>query len=501
MKAFFYLYIIYTFIFCFSCKTTRPPFDPDRKYTPAQLKKDYTLFRNILEDSHPSLYWYTTRDSLNYYFDNGYRQLTDSMTLPQFRALLSYTVAKINCGHTSIQYSKVYNRYLDTARLKIFPLSLKFWGDTMVVSGNIDRKDTILKRGVVLKSIAGMNQARITDTFFNYLVTDGYSMTGKYQSLSSDFTFGSWYKSLFGLPETIPVRYLDNEGLEKEVALRPFDPRSDNRPFPGMTGNPGKRPNRKMRARFSGSFSRNLQIDTLGNTAYMTLNTFAHGFGLRSFFRSAFSTLDEKHIKSLVIDVRSNGGGDASNSTFLTQYLISKKFKLADSLYAIRRHSRYDRYIGKSFLYNMLMFFVTSKREDGKYHFGYFERHYYEPKKNHHFDGQVYILIGGNSFSATTLFAGALKGQSNITLVGEETGGAYYGNTAWMIPEVTLPNTRLRFRLPKFHMVVDKTRIKDGRGVMPDVPVPPTTAAIKNGIDFKAEKAHELILQRVAESP
>jgi C-terminal processing protease CtpA/Prc len=57
------------------------------------------------------------------------------------------------------------------------------------------------------------------------------------------------------------------------------------------------------------------------------------------------------------------------------------------------------------------MVFVSSKRDDGKYHFGYFERHYFKPKKNNHFNGDVYLLIGGNSFSATTLFAGALKGQ------------------------------------------------------------------------------------------
>ena len=29
---------------------------------------------------------------------------------------------------------------------------------------------------------------------------------------------------------------------------------------------------------------------------------------------------------------------------------------------------------------------------------------------NNHFDGSVYVLTGGNSFSATCLFAGALKG-------------------------------------------------------------------------------------------
>ena len=107
-------------------------------------------------------------------------------------------------------------------------------------------------------------------------------------------------------------------------------------------------------------------------------------------------------------------------------------------------------------------------------------------------------LPGGNSFSATCLFAGALKGQSNVTLVGEETGGGYYGNTAWMIPDVTLPATRVRFRLPRFRLVVDRERQKDGRGVMPDVPALPSVEALSKGMDFKTAKARELIRLKAA---
>jgi C-terminal processing protease CtpA/Prc len=130
---------------------------------------------------------------------------------------------------------------------------------------------------------------------------------------------------------------------------------------------------------------------------------------------------------------------------------------------------------------------------DGYYHFRYFEHHYYSPVVEDHFDGSVYILTGGYSFSATCLFAGALKGQSNITLVGEETGGGYYGNTAWMIPDVTLPMTGVRFRLPRYRLVVDRQRLKDGRGVLPDVPALPSVEALSKGLDFKTAKAKELI--------
>jgi C-terminal processing protease CtpA/Prc len=238
---------------------------------------------------------------------------------------------------------------------------------------------------------------------------------------------------------------------------------------------------------------RSLQLDATNRTAFLTLNTFEHGYHLRKFFHHSFREMKDRNIKNLVIDVRSNGGGDASLSTLLTRYLIDKKFKVADSLYTIRRHSPYDRYINNGFLYEMLSWVASRKRSDGKYHFGYFERHYFKPFKELRFDGHVYILTGGNSFSATCLFAGALKGQSNVTLVGEETGGGYYGNTAWMIPDVTLPNTRVRFRLPRFRLVVDRRREKDGRGILPDVPALPTVEAIGKGQDFKTARVKELI--------
>ena len=137
--------------------------------------------------------------------------------------------------------------------------------------------------------------------------------------------------------------------------------------------------------------------------------------------------------------------------------------------------------------------FVTRKRADGNYHFGYFERHYFKPRKKHHFDGKIYLLTGGNSFSATTLVLKAVQGQPNVKIIGEETGGGAYGNTAWMIPDVKLPETGVRFRLPKFRLVMDKDLVKTGRGVMPDIFVRATPEYILRGVDPKIEVVKEMI--------
>jgi hypothetical protein len=473
--------------------TTKETFNPEKKYSPEQLKSDYRLFRGILQEDHPSLYWYVPRDSINYFFDKGYAALGDSMNEQQFRTLLSYVIARIDCGHTSVRPSKRFSEWADTARRQQFPLILKWWKDTMVVAVNLNRTDTVIKRGMIIQSINGRTAGQLTDTLFDYFVTDGYNLTGKYQYLSTGLNFSAWYRNVIGYTPTFDIGYIDS-GIVKQVSIPVYDPRTDTtRRLFRHRLIPGAEPSRKARKQMDAFLTRNLQIDTGSHSAFMTLNSFEHGNHLRKFFRQSFRTLHEKNIPNLVIDVRSNGGGDATNSTLLTRYIIDRKFKLADSLYAVHRSSHYDKYIQNGFLYGLLMDMVTHKHADGKYHFWYFERHYYRPKKEDHFDGQVYILTGGNSFSATTLFAGMLKGQKNVTLVGEETGGGFYGNTAWMIPDVTLPNTGIRFRLPRFRLVVDRTREKNGRGVQPDVLSVPTAEAIGKGFDFKAAKVKELI--------
>jgi hypothetical protein len=473
------------------CTASRQAFRPDKKYSPAELQTDYTVFRNILEEQHPSLYWYTPKDSMDYYFELGKSRLNDSMTEPQFRTLLSYVISKINCGHTTTRYSRKYTKYLDTIRAaRSFPLAFKLWKDTMVVSANLNRKDSLLTRGTIIRTINGIPQEKLTDTLFQYLATDGYNEVSKYQQLSNRGNFGGWYRNVFGLPNRFSIGYVDSLGNERQASVPLYNPASDT----GRAIFSGPKLTKKEQRRLSLLAVRNVQIDTTLQSAFMTLNSFSRGNLLKSFFKKSFKSLKKNNIKHLVIDVRGNGGGDASLSTQLTRYLIDHNFKLSDSLYAVRRSSKYGKRIQNQWIYWSIMQFLTRKRADGNYHFGYFERHYFKPKKKDHFDGNVYILIGGNSFSATTLFAGALKGQDNVKLVGEETGGAAYGNSAWMIPDVTLPITGVRFRLPKFRLVVNKNWPKDGRGVQPDIISLPTVDAIKRGIDYKVETVRQLIL-------
>jgi len=476
------------------CGVGKSSFSPTKKYSLQQVEKDYSVYQSVLEEHHPGLYWYTSKDSMDYYFNWGKQHLKDAMTEPEFRKVLTYVTAKINCGHTTVRSSKAWNRYADTARLgKMFPLSMKIWEDAMVVTANLNRRESVLKRGTVITKINERPEPAIIDTLFDYISTDGYNRTHKFQSLSNRGFFGSLYTSLFGLSEKYDIEYKDASGQTKTITVPVYDPAADTIRVGTRNFRAAPRPSRREQRRQQAANTRLLKIDSANHTAMMDLSSFGKGYGLKKFFRNSFRHLEENKIGHLIIDIRSNGGGSVTNSTLISRYLADHKFKISDSLYSVLKKSPYEKYIQNHFWNKLFMTFLTRKKKDGNYHFGYFERHYFKPKNNHHFDGKTYILTGGNSFSASTLFVSPLIKQNNVTVVGEETGGGAYGNSAWLIPDVTLPETGVRFRLPLFRLVIDTNVPKIGRGVQPEVPSFPTVDAVRKGVDYKLDKAMELI--------
>ncbi len=146
------------------------------------------------------------------------------------------------------------------------------------------------------------------------------------------------------------------------------------------------------------------------------------------------------------------------------------------------------------------MFLLTRKKKDNRYHFRFWEKRIIKPGKKNHFNGNVYVLTNGLTFSASTLFCNAVKGQSNVTLVGEETGGGWHGNSGIMIPDIILPETKLKVRLPFFRLVQYDHVPKNGTGVIPDILVNPTVKDVRSNVDRKMEVVKEMILLKNKET-
>ncbi len=476
----------------YSCSSIKN-YTPQKKYAVSDLQQDYTLLRNILEKKHPSLYWYTSKDSIDMYFNKYYNSITDSMTEQQFGwKVLAPLTNKIKCGHTSFGRSKNYAQWSRNKKFPSFPLSLKCWNDTMVITSNMNRKDSVLRRGMLISSINGIRNKELTQTLFEHMTKDADAENVNYLRLSSNFPY--YHRNIFGISKAYVVTYIDSAGLEKEISLPVINLEKDTTRKQKDASLVKRKKGENKQRRIEDD--RSLAIDTANNTAIITINTFSSG-RLRTFFRHSFHYIKQAEIKNVVIDLRSNGGGKIKASTLLTKYVSRIPFKVADSSFTVVKSLRpYTKYIKQGFLNNLGLFFLTRKSKSGVYHFKHWEKKVYQPKTNNHYSGDLYILINGSTFSASTIFCNVVKGQEGVTLAGEEAGGGWYGNNGILIPDITLPKTGLRVRLPLFRLVQFNHVAKDGRGVMPDMYIGTSYDALLKGFDKKKQVVMEMIKEK-----
>lgn len=484
------IYLLFVLVFYTTltgCASNRDSSGNPHKFSADELKEDADVLWQTFQKSHPSLYWYTAKDSVDASFNSLPAAITDSMTEAEFRRLLAERVALIKCGHTSIRSSKASARKHDYLHEKYFPLQVKTWaGDSMVVLANAFNTDTVITRGTVIHSINGLAVRTITDSICKFISADGWHNNFRYQLMSNNFPV--WYKSIYGLSNEYNLEITTVGGQNKTVTVKNFDPKT----LDSARVKESKKPGMPLPKKKRFEDERKLTIDTARNLAIMELNSFSGGH-LPSFFKSSFKTLRKNEIKYLAIELRENGGGNIINSTKLTRYLTDHPFKVADTVAAVGFKYPFPGAVKRGLIFRIQSWFVASKRSDGRLHYRLYEKKYFTPYAKNHFDGNVYIITGGFTFSASTLFISPLIGQHNIKIVGEETGGDAYGNTAVNIPDIVLPNTRLRVRLPLYRIVVNKNLPHDGRGIMPDIIVPPTSWNLAKRIDPKMTKVYQLI--------
>lgn len=477
-----------------SCSTGRSSAEVLRqKFAPQQLREEVVLLQKILEANHPGLYLYTSKDSLDALFQATITGITDSLTTSQYRNRLAYVISSIKCGHTAIRYPDDYaNATISQRNAPRFPLSIKTWSDSLVVIGSLLKNDTIFRKGTIITAINGFRQQQLLDSMFHLIGTDGNADNFKSQLIS--FNFPAHYRNAFGTDSNYRISYIDEQGQERETTIPNFVPVRDT-----SRGNRLPAPllpplTRKERRKAALANKRSMHIDTTLRTGYMRVSTFSGG-QLRSFFRRAFRQLAKDSIQHLVIDLRENGGGSIGVSNRFTRYITDHPFKVADTIAAKSRRFRYGSYIHPTWIYWLTMQLTSKKKKDGLYHFGFYERHAFKPVKRHHFNGQVYVLQGGFTFSAAAMFVSHIKGQHNVLLTGEETGGGQYGNNSVHLPVIRLPYSGMQVVLPLYRVVLDAGALPDGHGIQPDLPIPPSSQSIRNGVDLKLETIRRRIIE------
>lgn len=460
-----------------------------------EMKEEFLLLKNCLEKHHPSLYAYTDRQNLELVYNRSLDKIRDSMSADIFAyAVIAPYLSAIKCGHTSVSISKQQQTFLRQHPKPSFPLYLRFLGDTIMVFRNMRLKDSILKKGTIIKAINGMDADSLKRRMFEHFPMDGYAETVNFARLNNNFPY--YFRMVFGADSTFIIQFISEEGGFSTLRIPAFLPASPDKNQQVQKKNPPV-------VKSIPPAERSLRLDTASAVGFLHLSNFDHPVKTHRFIRKSFKALAKNDIRHLIIDLRTNGGGVIDNEVFLARHLRKTPFRVADSAVAIRRTLRGNRkYFRNEWINEALMRFLTTKDQTGRYHMSrYWEKRDFKPVRRNFFNGQVYIMTGGMTFSAATLFCNTMKGQPRTTLIGEETGGGRYVNNGLLIPDFVLPNSKNKVRIPLFRLVPDKNAPNIGRGVMPDIHVTPTTQSIKKGYDPVLLTTLSLIKEKEQQKP
>ena len=457
----------------------------DSLYTVNQLKEDFAILRNALEEGHAGLYRDTPKAELDKIFERIYQSLNVPMTEIDFFVKLYPLISNIHCGHTRIGLSRSTTRLINTSPITI-PFSFEFIDGKIYLLQDYSEIENLEMGGEVIS----INDNPIDCIIMKMLPltsSDAHIQTYKYYYLKSLNNFSRLYASLYGQSSSFSIKYkspltikeeiLEVKGISIETLMKIGEER-----YPGSFSD-----SPPISLRYENDIPI-LEIRTFEIPAYEESN-----ISIAAFFEEAFKEFRKKGSRNLIIDLRDNDGGEGDYGRILATYLFDRPFFYYKSLEFKDTSYDFIKYTNASAKDWQSIVLESKKNSNGWYEYTAEPGLGLQQNNGLYFKGNVYILISGKSFSTTGEVTSIIYFNKKAKFVGEECGAGYYGNQSGFIPVLTLPNTKLRVSVPliKFTMAVEDYP-KD-RGILPDYPILPNIKDLVNGKDTEMEYLIKLI--------
>ncbi len=450
-------------------------------YSPEELQEDFALFRSVLEQVHGGFARYSSEEDMTALFEKARVRLNAPGTERQFYGILAPLIGAINDGHTGIDPSRRFDRRLTRARI-FFPLRLRFLSGRAYVVENLT-PTKILENGAEILSINGASISDLLAVFLPSISSDAHVETSKLRKLGSTEYFCGLYALLVEEVDSFKITFR-NPGVT-EVGSTIFAG-LDQRRFARAERDHGTpRPSPKPPIEFA---MRNgigeLTVRTFGSGAYSAIP-------YREFLKDTFATLNQEGAEDLLIDLRGNGGGSDEYGKLLFAHLTEERFSYYRWLEV--RSDRFD-FLEKEGIKDPLPDSSRLKKnERGRFDLSGHPNSGIQSPVRPTFRGRVTILVDGGSFSATSEFTSIAHFHKRATFVGVESGGGYYGNTSGSSLRFSLPNTKLRVRVPLVRYTMAVEGYPKDRGLVPDHAISPTIEDVLAGKDTQLEYARKLI--------
>lgn len=470
-----------------------------------KLQKDIDFVERKLTKLHPSLDWYISKEKLNNKFDSLRTQIKKPLTPNEFFYKISPIVASVRQGHMGMNaLSKRYsNKESKEFKKKgMGPLSqFDFaWINNKLYVEKNKSKDSTIALGSEVVDIEGIAPFELYNKNIKTYTSDGYNTS--FLPIRFSKSFSAYFVNEKGVLDSLNYTFKSRDTIYSKYIKRLKEEKKDKKVVndslpakPVVTLSKAEKDANKQKAkqfrrnkRWYGyndakkEFNKILTFKTPDSSvAVLQIHNFSSG-KYKKVYDEIFQKIKDKKATTLVIDLRNNPGGRLNEIQKLYSYLVDKEFQFIDVPEVTSRTSVISNYfngIPAGFypfaapffpIVSVINYTKTSKSKDGKYYYKLRSSKKMLPNPLH-FDGKIYVLINGGSFSASCIISSNLQATKRATFVGEETGGTFNGTVAGRMPVFKLPNSKLPIRIGLMNIQpFNKTPFK-GSGIIPDVEI------------------------------
>jgi len=464
----------------------------DRILTVDQILRDVDLLDEAYSRIHPGYTRYAVSDDITAAWNSIRTQAQNNggLSLGQFYLAVQRALTVIRCDHTKAEIPKVLREFR-----KETPTYLPFKWQIVAGRGFVTGvpADSAVKINDEILSIDGRALPEVIAEVAPLIPVDGYTTWARSSGIAQSLEFMGGAVDHFGAlmwrlsPQASVVVRRKESGSEETVTLEraTWD---DYRNIEELD-EPAVNFKDSVTYRAVGDDAAYLRVDTFVN--------YRNPVKPHKVFDPVFKKLREEERKTLILDLRRNGGGSDDAQNELMKNLITKEMRLVRDARAMTiDHSGLEEYLTtweKRAINPPGLAF--NKNSDGTYSLKPFFESVLKAKKpaRYAFGGNLIVLTSRANSSGSTNMIAVLKSLDRATLIGERTGGSPNGTTAGVILALALPNSGIRARIPQFRYFNNVEGFKEGYGAKPDIAAPLTAEAFLAGRDPAMEAALALI--------